>query len=682
MESELLVVSDLHLEHKSKVAYQFILETIKSRIEEKRQKGISPILVCAGDLHNGDKGLAFLEELKCPVVYIAGNHEFWENDYNDVITKITQNAPENVHFLHNDLTVIGNYIFVGATMWTDLGKDLNPDLLPHLTSIMNDTFKITHSQWYESEENIKKINSLYTHNITRYTNDKLWNVFTQKEENEKSIGFYNDFIEVYTHLLKIKEIQKNLKSKLNSKYEYSKISKEVYETLVNNINMYKTDISYQDWVILNQNELGEKYNIEKISFTDNKERIFQKLKINYLNKKLVVLSHHSPFLEERLIGRQEWFDDEINTKYFKDVPDYIYALRKGTEYASHNYFYRVSKGDFSKDESIPQIVHYHNDGSANLSKKLLKYTDLWIHGHEHSYNYEDSLKGVRILTNPLAHSMAVFKFDESGVTLGDPYRRYHQVKEDEENKVLEDLKRSFLRSPDMSLSNEDKEDAVILWALKSFQWEEYLERFKYCEILNKKVFDMLMDNPSWMESINHKNKFSLFVLIDSLNASIDSLLKMEDRLNEGVAIRNDIDFSFNLKYGKCYFPNSITHLFKNTDEPLLKLDHDIISFSEYDYDFWLESTYNNMKVLETLLPNIEDFSKQIDKFKINRVVDVTSKEVENFDIFMEENQKKLTHFEKIEVRNKGREELYKLRLEKQGDFLEKRNKQREKQLNF
>lgn len=679
MKSELLVVSDLHLEHKSKVAYNFILETIQKRLEETAKTGVSPILVCAGDLHNGDKGLEFLNQIKYPVIYIAGNHEFWENDYNDVISKITKNSPSHVHFLHNDIKVVGDYIFVGATMWTDLGHDLNPDLFPHLTSIMNDTFKITHSQWYEEENNIKKIDSLYSHNKEKYKEQKLWNVFSQQEENKKSINFYNDFIEVYDHLLKIKESEKNLKSKLNSSYEYNKISKDTYNVLLNNLNMYKGNISYKDWVILNQDLLGEKYNLENISFTLNKEAVFSKLKNNFLNKKLIVLSHHSPFLEERLIGRQEWFDDEINKKYFKDVPDYVYALRKGTDYAPHNYFYRVNKGDFSKDESIPQIVHYHNDGSANLSKKLLKYTDLWIHGHEHSYNYEDSLKGVRVLTNPLAHSMAVFKFDEQGVTLGDPYRRYHEVKAEEENKILENLKKSFLRNPDLSLSHEDKEDAVILWAFKSFQWEEYIERFKFCEVLNKKVFDMLMDNPNWMENIHHKNKVSLVVLIDSLNASIESLLNMEERLREGISIRNDIDYSFNLKYGKCYFSNDITRLFKNIQEPLLKLEHDIISFSEYDYDYWLEATFQNAKILKLLLPKIESFHKEMERFNFVRLTDVGHKEIDQFNEILDNNKDSLNEFE---IKHKIREELYKLREEKQGEFLEKRNKQREKLLNF
>lgn len=80
------------------------------------------ITVLAGDVHTRNRGLTVAERFteKTPVVYVAGNHEF----YGTAIPKLygqvrEQSANSSVHFLQNETIVLGDARFIGTTLWTD-----------------------------------------------------------------------------------------------------------------------------------------------------------------------------------------------------------------------------------------------------------------------------------------------------------------------------------------------------------------------------------------------------------------------------------------------------------------------------------------------------------------------------------------------------------------------------------
>jgi Icc-related predicted phosphoesterase len=56
------------------------------------------------------------------VIYIAGNHEHYNNSYDDTHDRIKQELPENVHFLEAETVKIGDVHFFGGTFWTDCNK--------------------------------------------------------------------------------------------------------------------------------------------------------------------------------------------------------------------------------------------------------------------------------------------------------------------------------------------------------------------------------------------------------------------------------------------------------------------------------------------------------------------------------------------------------------------------------
>lgn len=89
---------------------------------------IPPADVCvvAGDINLGgpEHSIAWLAEHVCPsmpVVFVAGNREFYRTGYIESLARGREVAAciDNLHFLENDEIIIGDIAFAGATLWTD-----------------------------------------------------------------------------------------------------------------------------------------------------------------------------------------------------------------------------------------------------------------------------------------------------------------------------------------------------------------------------------------------------------------------------------------------------------------------------------------------------------------------------------------------------------------------------------
>lgn len=84
----------------------------------------SDVVVIAGDLGVGKSGLAWIKNnmKNKPVIYVAGNHEFYTNKYylQKLYNELAIAAKgTNIHFLQNESVVIDGVNFIGATLWTD-----------------------------------------------------------------------------------------------------------------------------------------------------------------------------------------------------------------------------------------------------------------------------------------------------------------------------------------------------------------------------------------------------------------------------------------------------------------------------------------------------------------------------------------------------------------------------------
>lgn len=78
------------------------------------------VVVLAGDIGLGLSGLRWAAQRfpDRPVIYVAGNHEFYRHDIR-LLEQLRADAPGNVHFLENDSVEIDGVRFLGATLWTD-----------------------------------------------------------------------------------------------------------------------------------------------------------------------------------------------------------------------------------------------------------------------------------------------------------------------------------------------------------------------------------------------------------------------------------------------------------------------------------------------------------------------------------------------------------------------------------
>lgn len=88
------------------------------------QETDADVIVLAGDIDLGTDGIRWAGEqgqrLNTPVVYVAGNHEFYHHEVETLRQELRHCAQAvGVHFLDNDALVIKGVRFLGTTLWTD-----------------------------------------------------------------------------------------------------------------------------------------------------------------------------------------------------------------------------------------------------------------------------------------------------------------------------------------------------------------------------------------------------------------------------------------------------------------------------------------------------------------------------------------------------------------------------------
>lgn len=132
----ILVLSDLHLDCGSRLTQA-----------ESRQ---GDIVVLAGDIHVADRGVIWARERFAgrPVLFVAGNHEFYGQDIQGALTMMRETAQgSDVRILDRDEVIIQGVRFLGATLWTDFnlfGNDTAEKAMRLSSRFMNDYRRIWH----------------------------------------------------------------------------------------------------------------------------------------------------------------------------------------------------------------------------------------------------------------------------------------------------------------------------------------------------------------------------------------------------------------------------------------------------------------------------------------------------------------------------------------------------------
>ena len=122
---KIYVLSDIHLEFADFIPY----------------KDDYDVVILAGDVHPGMDGLEWIKSHfpAIPVVYIAGNHEFYHSSFSlyDYMKNHTQGT--NIHFLEQDSFVIEDVVILGTSLWTDFKVFSSaPGTGSYVENMMND----------------------------------------------------------------------------------------------------------------------------------------------------------------------------------------------------------------------------------------------------------------------------------------------------------------------------------------------------------------------------------------------------------------------------------------------------------------------------------------------------------------------------------------------------------------
>jgi hypothetical protein len=73
------------------------------------------------------------------VIYVLGNHEHYHGDFAKTYTKLKERLGYlvNLHILEKESVMIGDVMFIGGTLWTDMNKQ-DPMTMSHIRGVMND----------------------------------------------------------------------------------------------------------------------------------------------------------------------------------------------------------------------------------------------------------------------------------------------------------------------------------------------------------------------------------------------------------------------------------------------------------------------------------------------------------------------------------------------------------------
>jgi predicted phosphodiesterase len=129
------VLSDLHLEREAFAAPPADAE----------------VVVLAGDVARGTRGIEWARGWAdgAPVVYVAGNHEFYGHALPELVDELRRAADGSaVHVLERDEVVVAGVRFLGCTLWSDFdfgGPERRAESMRICGRVVNDYKHIAHA---------------------------------------------------------------------------------------------------------------------------------------------------------------------------------------------------------------------------------------------------------------------------------------------------------------------------------------------------------------------------------------------------------------------------------------------------------------------------------------------------------------------------------------------------------
>ncbi|WAH60640.1 metallophosphoesterase [Pseudomonas silvicola] len=84
------------------------------------------LVILGGDIHKKGRGVKWASAaFTAPVVYVNGNHEYYDGHIDRTLQKMKLAAPDHIHVLENEVFVLGHTRFLCCTGWTDFSSTGN-----------------------------------------------------------------------------------------------------------------------------------------------------------------------------------------------------------------------------------------------------------------------------------------------------------------------------------------------------------------------------------------------------------------------------------------------------------------------------------------------------------------------------------------------------------------------------
>jgi predicted phosphohydrolase len=125
------------------------------------------------------------------VLYINGNHEAYGYNYEGTFDVLAEHLPKEIHYLENDFVKIKDWVFLGATLWTDFRNENALEMM-EAAQCMNDYKVIRIGSNYRKmnpDDTLKfhkKSKLFLQQKLEQFKNDKVW-ILTHHSPSYQSI---------------------------------------------------------------------------------------------------------------------------------------------------------------------------------------------------------------------------------------------------------------------------------------------------------------------------------------------------------------------------------------------------------------------------------------------------------------------------------------------------------------
>lgn len=128
------------------------------------------------------------------VIYVAGNHEHYHGDFKFTLAGLKKKLAyiPNLHILDKEIFKLGDTIFVGSTLWTDMNNE-DPLTLYHMSSKMND-FRIVDNSNREVSYRTYEVNESGTEVAKFKTRVAKFSPEDAVEENRKCFEYIKHIV--------------------------------------------------------------------------------------------------------------------------------------------------------------------------------------------------------------------------------------------------------------------------------------------------------------------------------------------------------------------------------------------------------------------------------------------------------------------------------------------------------